>query len=60
MLPNLWERDSFVRELARRDDGRGEDGWLLELEACNVGDTGRNDAGVGSLHWSCNWPGRPG
>ena len=38
----------FVRELTRGDDGRGEDGWLLEPEACDVGDTGRSDAGVGS------------
>ena len=42
------EETPFVRELARGDDGRGEGDWLLELEACNVGDTGRNDAGVGS------------
>jgi hypothetical protein len=42
------EETPFVREFARGDDGRGEDGWLLEPEACNVGDAGRNDAGVGS------------
>jgi hypothetical protein len=32
----------------RGDDGRGEVGRLSDPEACKEGDTGRNDAGVGS------------
>jgi hypothetical protein len=38
----------FVRELVRGDDGRGEGGRLSDPEACKEGDTGRNDAEVGS------------
>jgi hypothetical protein len=31
-----------------RDDGQGKDGWLSNTGACKEGDTGCNDAEVGS------------
>src|SRR6266851_2999339 len=38
----------FVRELARGEVGRGEDGRLSDPGACNEGEAGPNDTFVGS------------